>query len=161
MIKKMTMMAFMFFGVFTSISQAQESFNAAGGDGTGSGGSISYSIGQVFYSCNIEAGITENQGVQQFNELLDYIEENLPSVNTELIAYPNPATDLVNLKIENYDPDSLSYALFDMQGRLLVTNQISQSETQIQLNNLPRAVYLLNVFNNKKSLKTFKIIKKD
>jgi hypothetical protein len=161
LMKKMTMMTFLFWGALTSTSQAQQSVNAAGGDATGDGGSVSYTIGQIDFTCYEGAGGTVNQGVQQLNELSDYLSNNFPTLNLEMVIYPNPTTDLINLKIENYESDYLSYALFDMQGRQVSTNKITQDETQIQMKNLASAVYLLNVFDKNKTLKTFKIIKKN
>jgi len=51
------------FGVH--IVHAQEVIDAAGGEATGSGGTVSYSLGQVVYTFNSGAGGRENQGVQQ------------------------------------------------------------------------------------------------
>ncbi len=46
--------------------QAQEVIDAAGGVATGPGSSsVSYSIGQIFYTYNAQGGGMENQGVQQ------------------------------------------------------------------------------------------------
>jgi len=47
---------------------AQESVNASGGDASGSGGSSSYSVGQVFYSNYTGANGSEAQGAQQVDE---------------------------------------------------------------------------------------------
>ncbi|MBV1889111.1 MAG: HYR domain-containing protein, partial [Proteobacteria bacterium] len=44
---------------------AQESINVSGGDATGTGGSSSYSVGQVFYTTNVGATGSVAQGVQQ------------------------------------------------------------------------------------------------
>jgi hypothetical protein len=161
MMKKMKMMTFLFLGVLTSAAQAQQSINAAGGDASGSGGTVSYTIGQFDYTCNEGAGGTVSQGVQHFSEIAEFLKDNIPNVNLEMVAYPNPTTDLVNLKIENYQSDSLSYALFDLQGRQIATNKITKNETQIQMNNLASAIYLLTVRDKNNLLKTFKIIKKD
>ncbi|MEO6684342.1 MAG: T9SS type A sorting domain-containing protein [Dyadobacter sp.] len=46
-------------------SYAQKASVSSGGDATGSGGSVSYSIGQVFYNTNSAAGGVVRQGVQQ------------------------------------------------------------------------------------------------
>jgi opacity protein-like surface antigen len=161
MMKKMTIMAVLFFGVFTSTTQAQQSINAAGGNAQGSGGSVSYTIGQIDYTCYEGFGGTVNQGVQQLNEISEYLAVNLPEIKLEMVVYPNPTADLVNLKIENYETGFLSYALFDMQGRQIATNTITQNETQIQMKHLASAIYLLSVFDKNKLLKTFKIIKKN
>jgi hypothetical protein len=45
--------------------QGQAVIDAAGGEATGSGGTTSYSVGQIVYYSNSEAGGSENQGVQQ------------------------------------------------------------------------------------------------
>jgi hypothetical protein len=160
MMKKMAMMTFLFFGVLTSGAQAQQSINSGGGEAIGTEGSVSYTIGQFDYMCNMGPGGTVSEGMQQFFEISKVLNVNYPSINFEMIVYPNPTTDLVNLKIDNYNSDYLSYSLFDMQGRQIGTNKINRSETQIQMNNLPSAIYLLNVFDSNKTLKIFKIIKK-
>jgi len=46
-------------------TQAQISINTCGGTAIGSNGSITYSIGQVFYNTNTGNNNTETQGVQQ------------------------------------------------------------------------------------------------
>ena len=43
---------------------AQESVNAGGGDATGSGGSVAYSIGQVFFASNTSSSGSQYQGIQ-------------------------------------------------------------------------------------------------
>jgi hypothetical protein len=154
-------MTILFLGVLTSAAQAQQSINAAGGDASGSGGTVSYTIGQIDYACYEGTGGSASQGVQQLNELSEYLSDNFSTINLEMVIYPNPTTDLVNLKIENYQSDSLSYALFDLQGRQIATNKITQDETRIQMNNFASAVYLLTVRDKDRLLKTFKIIKKD
>jgi opacity protein-like surface antigen len=161
MMKKMTMMTFLFLGLFTSTTQAQQSINAAGGNATGSEGTVSFSVGQIDYTCYEGTGGTVSQGVQQLAELSEVLTDNFTEIKLEMVIYPNPTTDLVNLKIENYDSDFLSYGLFDMQGRQISTNNITKSETQIQMKNMAAAVYLLTVRDKNKLLKTFKIIKKD
>jgi opacity protein-like surface antigen len=161
MMKKMTMMMFLFFGLFISAAQAQQSINAAGGNGKGSGGSVSFTIGQIDYSCMEGTGGSVTQGVQQFSEIVKILAEEHSIINYEMVVYPNPTRDFINLKIENYNLDNLSYALFDMLGRQIGADKITEDETQIQLNNLPSAVYILAVSDKNKPLKSFKIIKRD
>jgi hypothetical protein len=161
MMKKMTMMIFLFFGLFLSTAQAQQSINAAGGNAKGSGGSVSFTIGQIDYSCMEGTGGSVTQGVQQFSEIVKILAEEHSIINYEMVVYPNPTRDFVNLKIENYKLDNLSYALFDLLGRQIGTDKITEEETQIQMNNLPSAVYILAVSDKNKPLKSFKIIKRD
>ena len=61
--KTMTSFAFLLLGL--GGLQAQESPTAAGGEATGSGGTASYSIGQVVYTTNTGTNGSVAQGVQQ------------------------------------------------------------------------------------------------
>ena len=49
--------------------QAQQTIPAAGHDISGSGGSVSYTIGQLVYTTNIGANNSLAQGVQQVYEI--------------------------------------------------------------------------------------------
>lgn len=139
--------------------QAQQGVVSSGGNTTGINGFSSYTIGQVAYMSVSGSGGSINQGVQQPFEIFTLGIDNFPEISLSMKVYPNPVVSLVNLNIENYTENNLEYQLFDLSGKLITTQKISQSETQIQLENLPSAVYLLNVLDNYKVLKTFKIIK--
>lgn len=53
------------FPIYFQSSFAQRGNVSSGGNATGSGGSVSYSVGQVFFSSNSGASGSINQGVQQ------------------------------------------------------------------------------------------------
>ena len=67
------LIAFCLFGYGTAI-QAQEAVAAAGGEATGSGGTVSYTIGQINYTTNTGAGGTITQGVQQPYEFFIFVD---------------------------------------------------------------------------------------
>ena len=48
---------------------AQQAINASGANATGSGGSVSYSVGQVLYTTNSGSNGSSAQGVQQPYEI--------------------------------------------------------------------------------------------
>ena len=139
---------------------AQNATVASGGNATGSGGSSSYSVGQVVYTNAVGSTGSTNQGVQQSIEIFTLGTNDFPEITLTMSVYPNPTTAGVNLSIANYNSENISYQLFDLNGRSIQTNKIVEKETQISLDNLSNAIYLLTVSDNKKSLKTFKIIKK-
>ncbi len=140
--------------------QAQEAIPATGGDASGGGGSVSYSVGQVVYSTNTGINGSEAQGVQQPFEIsvVTGLEE-AKGIILNLSAYPNPTTDFLNLKVENYKTENLTYQINDINGKLLETKKIEGSETSIVMSDLPPAVYFLKVIQGDKEVKTFKIIK--
>jgi hypothetical protein len=153
------LIAFCLFGFGTTI-QAQESITVSGGNGTGTGGTISYTAGQIVYTYISGTGGNISQGVQQIEiSILSGTDESA-GIILDISAYPNPATGFVKLKVESYDMENLSYKLFDMNGILFQSKRIEGSETQIQLGNILPGTYLLKIDDNNKVIKTFKIIKK-
>ena len=142
-----------------SLAQAQESANASGGDATGIGGSVTYSIGQVVYTTNTGSAVNVAQGVQHAYEIftVGIMEREL---NISLIAFPNPTTENLILQISDNNNEKLSYQLFDMQGKQLSKGQIVTIKTQINMNSLPSATYFINVVNQEnKTVQSFEVIK--
>lgn len=138
---------------------AQQSVDTAGGNASGTNGSVSYSIGQVAFSNQTGANGSVNQGVQQPIEIFTLGTDDFPEITLTMSVYPNPTTSLVNLSIQNYNGENLNYQLFDLNGRLISQQKITQIETPISLENVSNAIYLLYVSRDGKLLKTFKIIK--
>lgn len=145
--------------LWAGFAQAQESTNASGGDATGTGGTASYSVGQVVYTTNTGSTGSVAQGVQHAYEIFTVgIKET--ELNISLTAFPNPTTENLTLQISDYINEKLSYQLFDMQGKQLSNGQIVAQKTQINMNNLPTATYFVNVVNQEnKKVQSFKIIK--
>ncbi len=140
--------------------QAQVSTNAAGANAAGSGGSTTYSVGQVVYTTSTGTNGSVAQGVQQpYRISVETAVNEAADINLSFSAYPNPTTDLLILKIENHDMDNLSYQLCDINGKLLLDKKITSEETSIVMNDLAPQTYFLKIVQNKE-VKTFKIIKK-
>jgi hypothetical protein len=140
-------------------TQAQQAVTATGGDASGSGGTVAYSVGQVVYTTNTEATGSVAQGVQQPYEISIVSGFEVDQVNLSLQVYPNPTADYLSLNVGDLDLSNLKFQLFDIQGRLIEDKKIANNIETIRMDNLQGAVYFLKVFNNNKALKTFKIIK--
>lgn len=152
-------MLVLFCSCFTVI-RAQSSNPAAGGNAVGSGGTVSYTLGQVAYTSLTGATGTVNQGIQVPYEISDAtgLAESAASKIT-CSAYPNPAIDLIKLKINNFRSSELAYRLYNVKGDLLDRKKIEASETAISMKNLPPAMYFLRITDDNAELKTIKIIK--
>ena len=145
--------------LWAGLAQAQESINASGGGASGSGGTVTYSVGQVAYTTHTNASVAVSQGVQQAYEvfMVGFKETEL---NISLLVFPNPTAHHLTLQISDYKNENLSYQLFDMQGKLLKTGQVKAKQTQINTKFLPSATYFLNVINQEnKKVQSYKIIK--
>lgn len=158
--KRLKLSAVLFLGLGLTGLQAQESVNATGGNASGSGGSTNYSVGQVFFTTNTGTYGSVAQGVQQPYEIsiVTAIDEAI-SINLSFSAYPNPTTDNLTLEIKNFEYSDLTYHLFDINGRLLQSEKITELQTKIIMGNLVPATYFIKVEQGNKELITFKIIK--
>jgi hypothetical protein len=150
--------ACMLCAVFTI--QAQETIPTSGGEATGSGGTVSYSVGQLLSNMNIGSNGTVTQGVQQTIEFTVLSNPELIALTLSAVTYPNPTTDYIVLSLTDATLTDLSYTMFDLQGRLVTKAKVEQEATQIAMKNLAIGVYILKVNQNNQELKTFKIIKK-
>jgi len=158
--KKLKLSAILLLGLGLTGLQAQESVNATGGNALGSGGSASYSVGQVVYTTNTGTSGSVAQGVQQPYEIsvVTGLEE-AKGINLTVTAYPNPTTDYLILRIDEFEISNLSYQLYDMNGKLLQREKITGTQTSIVMSNLVPATYFVKVIQGNKEVKTFKIIK--
>jgi hypothetical protein len=140
-------------------AQAQQATTATGGDASGSGGTVAYSLGQIVYTTNTGTNGSVAQGVQQPYEISIVlgIEDN--SINLELVAYPNPTNNFLTLNVGKAELSTLNFQLYDILGKLIESRKIISSTETIGMANLPSATYFLKVSNNNNELKTFKIIK--
>jgi hypothetical protein len=158
--KKSYLIILFILGVGLTGLYAQEVIPASGGDATGSGGTSSYSIGQIVYTTHNGTNGSAAQGVQQPYEIsvVTGLEE-VDGITLQSKTYPNPASSYITLKVDNNDLQNLSYQLFDMNGRLLDNKIIIDPETRFDLNNMVSGTYFLKLIQNNKEIKNFKIIK--
>ncbi len=136
---------------------AQESPVTTGGQATGTGGTASYSVGQVVYTTATGINGTVAQGVQQPYEISTTVGINETAINLELSVYPNPTTDYLTLKVA--DNSDLNYQLYDLQGKVIANKKVNSGTTTIKMEGLPKAIYFLNVTKGNQVVKTFKIVK--
>ncbi len=151
--------ALLLLGFSITTAQAQQALPATGGNASGSGGTVAYSVGQVVYTTSTGSNGSVAEGVQQPYEISIVlgIEDNQISLNIQ--AYPNPTTDYLTLNIGNNELSALNFQLFDISGKLIENKKITSATETIRMENLPTATYFLKVTNNNKEVKTFKIIK--
>jgi hypothetical protein len=159
--KKLKLSILLFLGIGLTGLQAQEGVHTSGGEASGSGGSTSYSVGQVAYQIHTNTNGSVAEGVQQPYEIsvVTALDE-AKGINRFITAYPNPTNGFLTLEIQKSEGSNLSYRLHDMNGRLLQNRMITDSRTRIGMGHLVPATYFVTVVRNDQELKTFKIIKK-
>ena len=142
-------------------ANAQSSITVGGDAKTTNVGAVSYSIGQVDYIWTKSTAGSLNEGVQQPFEIfiLSGIEEKRIGLSYQVSVYPNPASTLLILNIENYKSSNLAYEMSDMLGKMISRKQVEGTETIIRMDELALGNYLISVVDNNQIVKTFKIIK--
>ena len=141
-------------------AQQHASVNAAGGNATGTGGSASYSVGQVFFTTVSSTTTSVAEGVQQPFEISVFTGvKDIKAIDLYYAAYPNPTSGKLTLKIDNFEPNSFTFQLMDVNGKILRNDKLTEKETVIDMTELKPAAYFLKVTNSKKGVKIFKIIK--
>jgi len=141
-----------------STTYSQKSIVATGGKATGTGGTASFSVGQISYKS--PDGNIVSDGVQQPYEIVTLGKSNFENISLEMNVFPNPTADELRLKIGENE-EILSYQLFEINGKSLSDSQkIADQETIINFKNLDKGIYLMQITSKNQNLKTFKIIKK-
>ncbi|WP_205727641.1 T9SS type A sorting domain-containing protein [Flavobacterium crocinum] len=144
-----------------SSNEIMETIIPSGSSATGSSGTVTYSIGQVFYTyIGVESVYNVAQGIQHQEKDSSLDTPDIEKPTTQIVAFPNPTIDYVNISMTGLELEGQkSYKLYDIQGRLLKQNVINQTEAQVSFNYLSPSIYILVVYNNSQILKSFKIIK--
>lgn len=151
------------FVLITNLMNAQERPVASGGEETGKGGSISFSIGQMDYVNVNSSTAMLTQGAQQPEEILVYPGDKpiIIDRSPEYVLYPNPVIDYTVLYVDQPITKKISYVLYDVLGRLIARERLIEMRTIIKMDRLPSEVYLFYVVEDDtdKIVKKFKIIK--
>lgn len=82
------------------------------------------------------------------------INENIIKFN--LTVYPNPTNDVLNFYLNSVEQNAV-YSIHNLNGKLLKKDNIklnTNSPLTINIKELPKGLYLLSIFNNKKTYNT-------
>lgn len=139
-------------------ASAQNTTLPSGGNASGSGGSVSYSVGQVVYTTNTGSDGSVAQGVQQPYEISEIVSINDYALEWECTVFPNPANDYIIISQTHLD--NCIFQLFDNNGQLVRQGKLNVGETNIPTRDLAPAVYFLRIADVAGELKKeFKIVK--
>ncbi len=67
-------------------------------------------------------------------------------------VYPNPANDFIHISLENTNAKDLNMQMYDISGKLVQTQIITQQTTQFNISQLEKGVYILKIGNTTKRL---------
>lgn len=129
-----------------------------GGTATGSGGSVTYTIGLPLYTNQAGSGITLLQGNQQPREFLtvSYQSHNL---DLGIKIFPNPAVSYFYIQIGSKNLSNMSYKLTTLDGKLISEEKFTESITLVNVKDYAEGIYFLQLFSESELISSTKIIK--
>ena len=142
---------------FSFHSNGQQVIGAAGATTTATGGSVSYTVGEIAVQTTETGTVSSFEGVQQAYEIYKVGVTEL-ALGSSINVYPNPTNDRLTLKTKNLNKN-LSYELYDSQGKLKQECASFSDGHTLSMTEFVNAVYYLNIFSDNQPIQTFKIIK--
>lgn len=143
----------------STASYSQQTTLSSGGDAIGSNGSMSSSIGQVVYTSHAGSNGTSTQGVQQTYTVSDASIISPSAVHLQLSVFPNPTSDLLQIKVTDFNNEALSYRLINPVGQEIEHGIIDPETTQINLQQLGASYYMLYILEEGVITQLFKVLK--
>lgn len=140
-----------------ALLEAQQVVATQGSTFSNSNGTMSFTIGEGVAQTLTTDSKTLTQGFQQSGITVSLLSDLDPGF--QITAYPNPASDILNLKIIREDLGDLQYVVFDLNGIMLVQKKVEAPETPIDLKQLAKGMYIIKIREGVTELKSFKIIK--
>lgn len=137
---------------------SQQATIAMGGDASSNAGSIAFTVGNLTNSSSGGANGSISQSIQSPYQINDLTGGKVPEIQLYLNIFPNPVNDYLILEVDRIDLSS-SYALYDLTGKIIISNEILQKKTYIYMKNYVKNIYFLKIYRNKTLIKSFKIIK--
>lgn len=151
-------------GVFVLIAKSQtvspELISSAGDSFNNTSYQLDWSIGELVTETYTGTQNTLTQGFHQENTyIVTNIDEN-PLLEFSIVAFPNPTSDLICLKVENEKFNEMQYFITDISGKVLQNGKFANETEQINFSNYAVGTYLITISQNNQFVKSFQIIKK-
>jgi hypothetical protein len=138
-------------------SFGQNAISSTGGHFKSSGGSTSFTVGQVAYVLKKGTGFYLNEGVQQvYTKKTTPIEELVYLKEVQL--YPNPTQETMTLILSSKEDIQVRYTIMDYLGKEIRNGNILSEKSEISLRDLPSGNYFISL-KSKKENRIFKIVK--
>jgi len=141
--------------------QAQESLVAGCGEDYQATGSVSWSVGQLFFLYSEDTLNSQIQGVQQPYEIQFFPGIDHPQpVKPFFSLYPNPVTYQCTLSVEGVTLAGLCFEVHDLNGNRLIRQQLVDQQQTVPVEELPPGTYLVTLWQQSLILQQGKLIKR-
>lgn len=143
--------------LLTAQSNSQEVIATSGSSMSNGSLEVSWTMGETVTETVENGNVIATQGFQQTNlEVVGIIEHD---DSFELNAYPNPTTDILNLKVSEFE-EKMLISILDNTGKIVEELEMKSEELTIDFTEKSEGLYLVLIQSKDgKKLKTLTIQK--
>jgi hypothetical protein len=134
----------------------REVVSTSGNFYSNSAGQLSTTLGEPIISTTSSGTNELTQGFQQTKTTVTSIEDY--QTDFEMNVYPNPVSEYIIIKIEKIKED-INFTIYTIEGKIIINNQLKELETKLDIGGFAKGSYFLNITEQNKIIKTYKIIK--
>lgn len=91
------------------------------------------------------------------NLIVTSIDNTKPKILSGINVFPNPTNGIINISINN--SENLGYSIININGKIIKKGNIFRKEVKIDLTNLEKGIYILNILKKGISIHNQKVIK--
>ncbi len=136
----------------------QEVIASAGGYNIKGDISLSWTLGETIIETFSNGSLVLSHGFQQ-KLIVTTVKENLsPALN--VVLYPNPAGDLINIQFDPATDTETDIMLVDLQGKVLKSDKIgiATSIAGFNLQDVPTGIYFIKIMKGKR-INIYRVVK--
>ena len=114
-------------------------------------------LGEILFITNNEVDLYLMK-VDSEGNLTHINGESIENLLKELILYPNPATDFINIRLGAHLHDVV-IEIYDISGKQLLLQNLENTETQINISDFKSGTYIYKCYNNERIIENGKFVK--
>ncbi|MFO7574649.1 MAG: T9SS type A sorting domain-containing protein [Bacteroidales bacterium] len=157
-VKSIILICFLF-SCWVYNAHAQEVVTTAGGTGTTTAATVTWTIGETITESIVGSNVILTQGFNQGDIIITAVRD--AEVNGMIIkVFPNPASDIVNITADTEGADNMKFILLDIFGRKIREGKLVLPESQLPVSELKPGIYFLKVYAGNRETGIYRIIKK-
>ncbi|MBK6949589.1 MAG: T9SS type A sorting domain-containing protein [Haliscomenobacter sp.] len=138
---------------------SQTNIIGGGGNGSGTGGTMSFSVGQLLVGAVYGPTGSVDYGAESPFEIFVITPVVERQLSAQIRAFPNPFSGELNLEVRSLENKPMEYYLVDSAGRVVHRGKLQAVNTPFDFNGLAPGIYFLRIQTREQLLKTIKIIK--
>lgn len=159
MIYKIVPILFTLIFISISGSTAQQAMSASGANYKDSGGTISFTVGQIDYQVQNGSDGFAFLGVQQPVELFKSPVWIAQKYIFEVQIFPNPCQESLNIVFSGNQFTDMRYNIYSSDGKCILKHLASAPATTIELSSFSAGIYLVEIDDGTHQKINQKIIK--